>query len=84
MSCLSRDVCHAWPPFSDSWCDAYGVNVSQSKYIVLLRPQRLVTLGRLACRDERTAQWHLLGLLPCIRDAGCSHYPENVPAQSRS
>jgi len=32
------------------------VNVSQSKYIVLLRPQRLVTLSRLTRRDERTAQ----------------------------
>jgi hypothetical protein len=74
MCVTTRHVCpgisyHGWPPFSDSSCDAYGVNVSQSKYIVLLRPQRLVTLGRLVRRDERTVQWHLLRLLPCIRDA---------------
>jgi hypothetical protein len=89
MCVTTRHICpgdfyHAWPSFSDSSCDAYGVNVSQSKYIILLRPQRLVTLGRLARRDERTVQWHLLGLLPCIRDAACSHHSENVPAQSRS
>ena len=37
------------------------MNVSQSKYLVLRRSQRLVTPERLARRDERTAQGHFLG-----------------------
>jgi len=43
--------------------------VSQSKYIVLLRPQRLVTLGRLFC--------YLVSAMPVIHNI-----PKNVPAGS--